>query len=483
MVVALARLFPSVDARDQRRDLPSAVTRPAHRGRSRAARLARRPAARRSAWVLVDQGVSSLTNFVASIAVARAVSSELFGAFSVAVLASIVVVNLARALVSQPLAIRVSAQVEQRAEVAAAAGAALLCGTAAGVVVLPIGLGIPGSAGDAVIVVGILLPALVLQDTWRYCLFTMGRPGIAVVNDLVWAGCQAVFLFAAFALDSGSVLVLTMAWAGGALVAAAAGIQQSGVAPALGEGLRFIRRHLSLGWRFAAETVIASGSAHVTMLAVGVTLGAAGVGAIRGGATLFGPFTAAFLGLMAAGIAEGSRLLARAPQRLVPVLAFVSVLLFAMSVTWGAVLLLMPESWGRALLGDTWAGAHGVIVPFAAGTAGAGVASGGFLGLRVMAAASSTLRIRIVTGAATVAAGLVGAISWGPTGAVAGIAIGRWANAVGAWWLLVRHRARHPAVPARGAVAPGGAGRPKHVRTARRSGAASTASRSVDPEG
>ena len=81
----------------------------------------RSPAGRRSGWVIVDQGVSSLTNLMASMLVARSVTEQLFGAFSFGILIYIIVVNLTRALVSQPLAIRVSARSHQVDEVAAAA--------------------------------------------------------------------------------------------------------------------------------------------------------------------------------------------------------------------------------------------------------------------------------------------------------------------------------------------------------------------------
>lgn len=400
--------------------------------------------------MIVDQGVSSLTNFAATIVVARSVSEQLFGAFSVAVLVYIVLVNLTRALVSQPLAIRVSAAADQLDDVAAAAGAAVVCGGLAGTMVVIVGVGMGGTVGAALAVAGVLFPALTLQDTSRFCHFTMGRPALAVVNDLVWAGCQAVFIVAVLHLSDGSVGLLTAAWAGGAVVASIVGMRQAGVIPALGEGLRFVRRHLSLGGRLAVETVVTNGSSQVTMLAVGATLGATGVGAIRGGSTLFGPFTVAFLGLMAAGIAEGSRLLARSPDRLVPVLAIVSGLLFGMSVCWGTVLVLMPPEWGTALLGDTWPAAKDLIVPFAVSTAGAGLASGGFLGLRIVAAVSTTLRLRVITGAATIVAGVGGAAGWGARGAVAGLAVGTWANALGAWWSLARYRLRHPGVFAAG---------------------------------
>lgn len=394
--------------------------------------------------MIVDQGVSSLTNLMASMLVARSVTEQLFGAFSFGILIYIIVVNLTRALVSQPLAIRVSARSHQVDEVAAAAGAALVWGAMAGVVVLAAGVAIDGAVGSVLVVVGLLLPALALQDTWRFALFTMGRPLAAVVNDLTWATGLVVLLVAVLSVTDSSVALIVAAWAGAGAVAALLGLWQTGVAPAVGQAQAYVRRHLALGWRFSAEVVVNNGSSHLTMLAVGLITGASGVAAIRGGVMLFGPFTVTVMGLASGGIAEGSRLLARAPHRVVPVLAAISGVLLGIALGWGAVLLMLPSDWGRAVLGDTWPAARQLVVPFTVGTASVAVASGALVGLRVLAAASATLRLGLVTSSAAVVAGVAGAILYGAAGGMYGLAVGGWVNAAGGWWLLMRLQRNDP---------------------------------------
>lgn len=397
-------------------------------------------------WALADQAVSSLTNAVAALVVAGSVSRGSFGAFSTAVLIYTLVVSGTRGLIAQPLAIRVSTHRDQRGEVSAAAGAGLVAGAASGVVVGVAGGVVGGAVGGALAVTGVMLPALVLQDVWRYALITMRRPQAALVNDLAWGAGQVVLLAVALRAADGEVTALTAAWAGAGAVAAALGVAQAGVAPAWREAAGYLRRHGALGGRFAVDLLLTTGSSQVTVLAVGVAGGVAAVGAVRAGSLLFGPFTVALAGLMAGGIAEGARLAARAPHRLRPVLVGVSAGLLALSVGWGAVLGAAPASWGEALLGPSWAGAHRLVLPFTVVTAGTAVGSGAVLGLRVAAAARTALRLRLLAGTVTVAGGLAGAAAAGATGGVWGLAGGTWVNAVGSWWALGR-RGRGGRVP------------------------------------
>lgn len=406
----------------------------------------RSPAVRRSGWVFVDQAVSSLTNLAATIVVARAVSGSLFGSFAIALVVYRLIVGIARALVAEPLAIRVSARPDQLPEVRAAAGAAVVCGMVSGVVVVVVGIGVDGPVGPVLIVTGVMMPALVLQDIWRFALFTVGEPQRAVVNDLVWAAIQVVFLVVVLSFTSGSIVLVVAAWGGGAVASALLGARQAGGTPAMGQAMGYLRRHLALGWRYTVEMLCTNGATQLTIIAVAFVVSTAGVGAVQGGATLFGPLTVVLLGVMAAGIPEGSRLLARAPHRVAPVLVGVSVAMVGLAASWGVVLASLPPAWGRGLLGDTWPLAREVVLPFTVATTGTAAASGAMLGLRVLAAASATLTLRLVTGPVTVLVGVIGASAWGASGAVWGIALGTWMTAVGSWYLLGRFRREHPLV-------------------------------------
>jgi len=434
-------------------------------GRPRPARRARhssgspfstwRPAARHSAWIVADQGVSSLTNFAATLVIARSLDVAAFGAFSLAFLVTALMVTVERAIVALPLAIRTSTQPDQGDEVAAAAGAAVVCGGLAGLSILIAAVAIGGQVGQALAVVGVLAPGLALQDTWRFAFFTAGRASRAVVNDLVWAGAQAVLFTAVLLPGRGSAATLTAAWAGGAAVAAVVGSAQAGIVPALSRAGYYLGRHRRLGGVFALEVVISRGLFQITVMALGAILSVGAVGAIRGCQALFGPYTVMLLGLQSAGIPEGSRLLARAPHRLDLVLRAMSGALAVVSLAWGAALLLMPDAWGRALLGATWPAAREVLVPTTVMTVGVAVSCGAIVGLRILSAAVSSLRVRVVAGITALGAGVAGGTYGGLVGGVWGLCIGAWINAVGTWWALGRVRRTRIGIDDAGAAGDG----------------------------
>ncbi len=64
------------------------------------------PALRRTGWGLGDQMVSSLTNVALTIMVARSVSADEFGTFSLLLATYLVCVTLVRGLTSEPLLVR-----------------------------------------------------------------------------------------------------------------------------------------------------------------------------------------------------------------------------------------------------------------------------------------------------------------------------------------------------------------------------------------
>ncbi len=392
---------------------------------------------RRVLWVVGDQGISGLTNVTATVIVARSVSSEAFGAYSVGFIVYILALGASRGLVSQPLTVRFSSTEVTRDVVAGAAGAAGLIGVAVGVVAVMVGIVLGGEVGAVLGVVGLLMPALLLQDTWRFLFFTIGHPRRAVANDLTWCVLQVVLMGAVIMAGGGSV-ALAGAWAGSGAAAALVGVGQTGVRPRTRSAAPFLRSQADLGPWFAIEFVFHTGASQLTALALGGMFGTVGVGALRGGQTLFGPFYLAMTGLMSAAVPEGARLLTRSPSRVLTLLRMMSLVLVAVAGAWGGMLSIVPDHWGVALLGETWQSARQLLLPLAVGAVGYAVASGGVTGLRVRGAAREGLSVRVVVGLLTLAAGVGGGAVAEVDGAAWGLAVGSWATAFGTWWMLDR---------------------------------------------
>ena len=145
-------------------------------------------AVRRLGWGVADQGISSLSNFALGLFVARSFGASSFGAFALAFITYTVVINAARGLATDPLLVRFSGDVVNRwrRATSAATGTALVVGVAAGALCVVAGLLLPDPLGPAFVALGIGLPGLALQDSWRFAFFARGRGSSAFLNDLFW---------------------------------------------------------------------------------------------------------------------------------------------------------------------------------------------------------------------------------------------------------------------------------------------------------
>ena len=144
----------------------------------------------RISWGLADQAVSSLTNFGVSIYVARTLGAAQFGAFSLAYVTYGFALNASRGLATDPLMVRCSGVglPAWRRAVADCTGTAAMVGLAVGSCVLAAAALIGGTAGAAFLALGLTLPGLLLQDSWRYSFFALGRGSQAFLNDTVLGG-------------------------------------------------------------------------------------------------------------------------------------------------------------------------------------------------------------------------------------------------------------------------------------------------------
>src|SRR5689334_21478121 len=114
--------------------------------------------------------MSSLTNFLLSIFVARALGATHFGAFSLAYVTYGLAINASRGPSIEPLLIRFrgTAPPTGRGASALGTGGALVVGLILGGCALGAGRIVRGTTGLAFVALGLTLPGLMLQDSWRY---------------------------------------------------------------------------------------------------------------------------------------------------------------------------------------------------------------------------------------------------------------------------------------------------------------------------
>lgn len=392
-----------------------------------------RAMAGRLSWGLGDQAVSSMTNFAVGLYVARSLGTTAFGIFSLAWVTYGVVLNLSRGLATDPLMVRFSGVPTDvwRTATARATGTALTAGVLAGAVSVLAGFLVGGGLGGAFVALGFVIPALLLQDAWRFTFFAAGHGKKAFVNDVVWGIALVPALFIAHRFDT--VVAFVLAWGLSGAVAAGYGCLQAGVRPDPRGTLGWLKRHRDLGTRYLIENVSNSGSSQLRMYGLGAIAGLASVGAVRGAELLLGPFFALLMGLSLVTVAEGARVLQRAPHRMRRFCAVLGAGQAAAALVWGLALLLVPHDAGRFVLGDVWDPASELILPVTIGIAAAGFTTGAAAGLRALGAAKRSLRAQLINSAGYVGFGLIGAFLAGAPGSAWGVALAITSGSA-VWW-------------------------------------------------
>ena len=350
-------------------------------------------------WGLADQVMSSLSNFAVSIYVVHELGAVQFGAFSLAYVTYGFVLNASRGLATDPLIVRFSGTdlPAWRRAVADCTGTAALVGLVAGACVLVVAALLSAAVGAAFLALGLTLPGLLLQDSWRYSFFALGRGSKAFINDTIWVLTLVPTLAMLRVTGHADVFWFVFAWGITGNIAAAAGPWQARVVPRLAGAWRWVLQHRDLGPRYLLEGTTQSVAAQIRVYGIGLVLGLAALGSVQAAATLLGPITILFLGTGLVAIPEAARVLRRSPRHLPLFCLAVTGGLSAAGLAWGLFLLVaVPRGFGQLAAGSDLA------VDISADTAayvavtGQGVSAGAGTGLHALGAAKRSLRLTVL---------------------------------------------------------------------------------------
>ncbi len=392
-------------------------------------------AVRRLGWGVVDQAVSSLTNFAVSIYIVRVLGATQFGAFSLAYVTYGFALNASRGLSTDPLMVRFSGASRRkwRHAVAECTGSALTVGLVAGIAALTASIVLTGAARDAFVALGLTLPVLMLQDSWRYSFFTAGHGGHAFINDSIWAITLLPALILLNSSGHANVFTFTFAWGVTAGIGALAGIVQAWVLPRPDRAWKWLRAHHDLGTRYMLEGTSSSVAMQARGYGTAVILGLAAVGYVQASVTLMGPMTILTLGMGLVTIPEAARVLRRSPRKLPIFCGLVSAGLSLAGLAWGIVLLVaVPRGLGVWLLHGTWRPVYPLVWPQIVYVVGSAVNAGSGTGMHALGAARLSLRIALFAATLSAVGALVGAFA-GAAGTIYGMGIAAWISAVVGW--------------------------------------------------
>ena len=406
------------------------------------ARLARGMGAiRRIGWGLGDQAVSSVTNFAVASTVAHLLGARELGAYSLAFVTYAVALNMSRGLATDPLLVRLGGADHNswRTAVAQCTGTALIVGVAGGAVVIGAALLVAPPIRGALLALGVTLPLLLLQDSWRFAFFVAGRGDRAFVNDLVWAATLLPALTFVALTGHRTAFGFVLAWGCSAGVAAFLGWRQTRVTPRPSHIRAWLNTHRDLNVRFMAEGMLGSLAGQLRAYGTGAALGLVAVGYLQVVMTVMGPFQILLFGIGAVIIPELASHIRRPNRSILRPCLLLGMSLASVAVAWGVVVwVLLPHGLGQVLVGDIWQHAHAFVPLAVLGLIGTGISGGAGAGLHALGASRRSLNAMLVASVLVVVLSVGGAAIWGLQGTLAGTAVAAWVGAGLSWWHLVR---------------------------------------------
>ena len=372
---------------------------------------------------LADQVLSSGTNFLAVVIVARSATPEEFGLFSLFLVTFFVATGFNRAV---PHAVAMTMEWDDER---ARSGYFFLPPMAIGVVASAALVLTFALLDGAWVPVALLLLPLLLQDAVRMHAFAVQRPELALLSDAVWL----VVMVGGFVLSS-SAVGAAAAWGAGAVVGLL-------VTRPWRIRLRFQRRPVGPSVVSAAlEFATLSGIGYLTPLLASPIIGVVGVAALQGANVIRGPLILLIQGLMVHRMAGPPVL----PGTSIREAARLSGATLAVTLACVPPLYLLRDAYGPRLLGATWPEVEPLVVPALLGMVLGSVAFGPATVVRKMGRFGLSAKVQGALSPAFVVLPLIGAAAGGPPGflyATAGV-YGLFALT---WWIVLPQLEGRPA--------------------------------------
>ena len=397
--------------------------------------------------------MSSISNFAVNIYIARTLGAVQYGAFALAYVTYGFALNASRGLGTDPLLVRFSGSdlPTWRRAVARCTGTATVMGLVMGAIVLVVSIFLHGTTGMGFLALGLTLPGLLVQDSWRFAFFALGRGGQAFLNDTIWTIVLLPALVLLRQTGHANVFWFVFAWGAAAAVAAVIGPIQARVIPKASGGWGWVSQHRDLGPRYLAEGTLNSSQNQLRNYGIGFILGLGALGYVQAANTLMGPFMVIFFGMGLVLLPEAARILRKAPRHLPLFCACASGGLALCGLAWGIILLVaLPRGLGPLMLGSLWKPTYQLVLPSTIAIMGGCVQAGAGTGLHALGSARRSLRAMAIASALYVICGLIGAVIDGAAGTMYGAAVASWIGAL-LFWMQLRHALRDsqnaPATP------------------------------------
>ncbi len=392
----------------------------------------------------VSQILSSISNLGAVIVAAHSLSPADFGWFSLVLMVYGVGLGIVHSLISVPA---VAHPEEADAHPWQILGSALTVTTLGAIpciggALLAMAAGSP--LGAALLALAVTAPLLLLQNVGRYVSFARADPKGALVLDALWLALWIAAVAVCLAQDRTSLFTITLTWAGSGALAALYVLAQYGW-PDERPSLAWLRGRWGFSWRSLVGNVSATSGALLGSVVVALVSTPISVAAIRASMLLRRPsqlMQSAISTSVANDVArEKSDIAAtKRHQRRAMLMSSGAGVINLAIVVW------LPDSAGRLVLGDVWALIDPLRLPvgltIVAFASQAGVRAA-LLGNRQI----QTIMFAEISGTViTIVALVVGAIIDDAAGALWGLVVGTTFISLTWWVLFARYLRSTPVV-------------------------------------
>lgn len=382
----------------------------------------------------LDQGVTSIGNFVLSIAIASTSTVGQFGQFALLYSLYWFLTGLCRAIIGESA---LSEDGESRRK--EILSAPLYLGLGIGVLGGAVGIALGIAFSTPLLAFGsIAFPFLIAQDVSRYVAFTFKAPSTALASDLIMLAVQ-IFL--------GAILTIALnldaapSWIGAWGLGALAGLTFAVVKMRMGRNPRGTRawlvHHRKLSSSVGIEFFLNTGSQQLVVFLIPIAAGLGVLGSLKAAQVAIGPLNVLLTSLSLLVLpllfrAFGDADVGRAKKIYAISLSVVTLA----GIVYAAVIALLPESVLASLFGPSWAGAMPAAVIIAAQTIATGIAQVGAYMLRSAGFAARSTILRGIVLPFVLVLPILGAVQLGSTGAALGLLVSSCISAI-VWTVTV----------------------------------------------
>ncbi len=395
---------------------------------------------RRLSLITLDQVLSSLSNIGVLVWVAHTYAPADFGRFSLIMMVYIVAQVAVRSLISTTVVVHPE-EADQRPRTILASAIVVGLGAGALSVLAGLLLLLAGSPlAWPVLALAGPMPLLVVHDVGRYLGIARREPGRAIVLDSLWIVLIVVGFVGVLMVPDAELALPVLAWSGAGAVAALWAFVQYGAPDR--QGMAWVREHWGFSWRSLVSGVAGSGITLAFSALMTLFSSALAVAAFRAATLLAAPSTAVQLAVATNAATDVARERETAGSYW-PHVRKAFYISLAVGVVNLAVLILLPDVVGRALLGDTWE----IVEPLMLAVSMKVLFMAGQTGLRAALVGIHRIHLAMVTDIVAlllIAVIMVVGAAWGDAeGALWAMAVGTAVSTI-CWWVAIGYATRHP---------------------------------------